>query len=196
MNKYQKANELIHLSEDQKRDMLANILHENTEPVRKGFVFRPWMAGLTAAFAVLILWFGVFERSAAPMPAPMANESAAGVSEEMEMETAEESVTTDEAPSEARTAGTLGSVNDSAEFFAAADADNRIIIGKEAEKMDFEAYGERRDVTILDTPVSIYGNRAVLFALHEESYAIVSDRELSDEELNELITNIIRDFGG
>ena len=55
LNRYQKANESLHLSEERKEDMIQNILAADTEPkkVRRPFplVFGTVMAG---AFAVLL----------------------------------------------------------------------------------------------------------------------------------------------
>ena len=195
MNKYQKANELIHLSLDQKNTILENLLKEDVTPAKPPFVLKPWMAGLGAVFAVLILYFGILNR---PMgtAAPALGESTATVTEDSAPAMAEEAESSEEAEKDTAVNSFASVYETSGTAEAREDDITRIIIGQEADEIDFESYGERTDILIQDTEVSIYGNRAARFSLNGESYAVVSGRQLSEEELSGLVSNIISDFGG
>ncbi|MBR2769189.1 MAG: hypothetical protein IKD68_09655 [Solobacterium sp.] len=216
LNKYQKANEFIRLSEDQKESIVANLLKEEITPARKPlFVFRPWMAGLTAAFAVLILYFGVFHRTGAPMPAPAMNETAYAPQESLAAGGDSASALSDEAPAAepetfaaAEPANTkikeehpseilTGGYRESASGTTADAASQtiRILSGQEAEAFDAQSYGEKRETVILDTEVSVYGNRAAVFSANGEPMAVICEKQMSEEEMDGLIRDVIRDFG-
>jgi hypothetical protein len=158
------------------------------------------MAGLGTVFAVLILYFGVFRRTSAPMaapapmPAPALQEAASGAAEDSAAPAEEEAAAYSEISDE-NEVNSFMATQDSVPRADAKSSGTRIIIGKEAEDIDPDSYGEKHVIEILDTEVSVYGNRAAVFACGGETVAVISAEELSEEEMTILITNITRDFG-
>ena len=204
MNKYQKANELIHLKEEQKNAMIDRIMAADAEPVRRPFPWKYWLSGFAAAALVLVfVSAGLYRKTAdeAAAAAPMAEAA------ETAQVTAEgASFAEDAAPAlyagsermqeSADEEAAVNSLNaavpqDSCEK-AGGTVSYRVISDPKETEGSLSSWGEKHTVVIEETEVAVYGNQAAEFTAKGRLIQVIFDQPVSEEALKQAVGEVIR----
>jgi len=187
LNKYQKANAFIHLSEDQKDAMTARILAARPE-VRKPEQSR-WKLWLPAslAFAAVVLFMAVIVKPS-DKPSLTMNDSApasavtAGGYAESEDAAQPSQIETESFSAVSETYGAKGRKTEY----------TLTICSPTEEKEDLQKYGEKKTTVIEGQEVVLYGNQAAAFDQDGEHIQIVMHEPSGEEELCRITAEVIR----
>ena len=204
LNKYQKANELIHLKEGQKDAMIERIMAMDTEPVRRPFPWKYWLAGF-AAIVLVFVSAGPYRRTSetAGATATMREESSADQVMAAGTETFEAAA--DAAPASIADSERMKESAEEAavnSFIAASPQDSalkedgtvsyRVINDPKETEASLSSWGEKHTVMIEATEVTVYGNQAAEFTVQGTVIQVIFDQPVTEEELKQSVGEVIR----